>query len=98
MRLAVLYKYYITFSCWIQNEVDKVVWCFGSSKVHLMHQSHRSLVLLLPLYNQLTLWYPLAFLKLINILPGDLKCVGNLILQFYYSDYLILLWYVLVVH
>ena len=42
-------------SCWVQNEVDEVVWCFDSSEVHLLPQSCRSLILLLPLYNQLTL-------------------------------------------
>ena len=68
--------YKSTMSCWVQNEVDEVVWCFGSSKIHFLPQSYRSLVLLLPLYNQLTLWYPLTFFKLIDILLGDLKCVS----------------------
>ena len=42
-----------------------------------MPQSYRFLILPLPLYNQLALWYPLTYFKLINILLGDLKYVGK---------------------
>ena len=61
-----------TLSCWVQNEVDKVVWCFGSSEVHFLPQSYRFLIFSLPLHSQLTLWYPPTFFKLVYILLGDL--------------------------
>ena len=38
-----------------------------------MSQQWRSLILSLPLHNQLTLRNPLAWFKLICILPGDLE-------------------------
>ena len=59
-------------TCWIQSEVDKVVGWFGSNEIHSVSQSHWSLVLLLPLHNQLTLRDPPTLSKVISILPGDL--------------------------
>jgi len=52
--------------------MKKIAGCFGSNKVHSVPQSHRFLVLLLPLHNQLTLRDPLTWFKLICILPRDL--------------------------
>ena len=59
-------------TCWVQSEVDKVVRCFGSNKIDFVSQLHRSLVLPLPLHNQLTLRDPLTLFKPICIFPGDL--------------------------
>ena len=61
-----------TFPCWIQSEMKVVVWCFCSNEVYFVHQLHRSLVLPLPLHDQLTFRDPLTWLKLICILPRDL--------------------------
>ena len=52
--------------------MKKIAGCFGSNKVYSVPQPHRFLVLLLPLYNQLTLRDPLTWFKLICILPRDL--------------------------
>ena len=61
-----------TFPCWIQSKMKVVAWCFCSNEVYFVHQLHRSLVLPLPLHNQLTFRDPLTWLKLICILPRDL--------------------------
>ena len=65
-----------TFHSRVQDEVKKIIWCFRSNKVYFVSQPHRSLVLPLPLHNQLTLRDPLTWLKLICILSGDL-CQGT---------------------
>ena len=59
-------------TCWIQSEVDKVVGWSGSNKIHFVSEWYWSLVLLLPLHNQLTLRDPPTLFKVISILPGDL--------------------------
>ena len=61
-----------TFHCWDQVKMDVVEWWFGSDEVHYVPQLHRSLVLLCPLHNQLTLRDPLTWFVLIHFLPGDL--------------------------
>ena len=60
------------FYGWVQDKVEKIAGFFGSNKVHFVPQSHRFLVFLLPLHNQLTLGDPLTWFKLICILPRDL--------------------------
>ena len=60
------------FHGWVQGKVEKIAGCFGSNKIHFVPQSHRPLVLPLPLHNQLTLRDPLTRFKLICILPSDL--------------------------
>ena len=52
--------------------MKEIAWWFGSNEIHFVHQLFRSLILLLPLHNQLTLWDPLTWFKLICILLGDL--------------------------
>ena len=72
LMIASLHEDVWIWTTWVQNEMDKVEWCFGSSKIHFMSQSYRFLVLPLPLHNQLTFGNPPTWFKLICILPGDL--------------------------
>ena len=71
--LSTDYDLLYTFHCWVQGEMDEVVWCFGSGEVHFVPEWHRSLVLPHPLHNQLTLRDPLTFFRLIYVLLGDLR-------------------------
>ena len=66
-------SWHTIFPCWVQAQVEEVVRLSGSNKVDLVSQTHRFLVLQIPLHKQLTLGRnALAGFKVVYILSIDL--------------------------